>query len=153
MIIKGETFACETCIRGHRAAKCQHTGQFAPRLRYSSLLKLTVNFRPRTSAHPQQRQTRLAMRALPHAPAVALRAHAVQVRNGRAYESRAGDVLLLRGQAVHLRVAEYRQGSEVFGVPCDAVADPAEARGQCFCVSGCESDVLGGAAVEYGDGD
>ncbi|KEY71236.1 hypothetical protein S7711_02343 [Stachybotrys chartarum IBT 7711] len=27
MIINGEKFACDTCIRGHRAAQCQHTAK------------------------------------------------------------------------------------------------------------------------------
>lgn len=28
MITNGEKFACESCIRGHRVTKCQHTGEF-----------------------------------------------------------------------------------------------------------------------------
>lgn len=27
MIIDGEKFACETCIRGHRTTQCQHFGK------------------------------------------------------------------------------------------------------------------------------
>lgn len=28
MITNGEKYACESCIRGHRVAQCQHTGKF-----------------------------------------------------------------------------------------------------------------------------
>lgn len=27
MIVNGEKFACDACIRGHRVAQCQHTGE------------------------------------------------------------------------------------------------------------------------------
>ncbi|KAH7006812.1 hypothetical protein EDB80DRAFT_613215 [Ilyonectria destructans] len=51
MISNGERFACESCIRGHRVAQCQHIGEYLVCLTYA----VTANARTSQSDRPLQR--------------------------------------------------------------------------------------------------
>lgn len=38
MLIDGEKYACDACVRGHRVSNCQHTGKCATRLEINELV-------------------------------------------------------------------------------------------------------------------
>lgn len=84
MLIDGEKWACEACVRGHRVSNCQHAGELllphphGPRrgacgvAREGGLNYLEQRFtdsvaswdRPSSSAHQQERSPCVAMPAL-----------------------------------------------------------------------------------------
>lgn len=105
MIIDGEKYACEACVRGHRVSNCQHSGKRQtprpllpahhprPTDRLATTTSSTALFselyrhqltplssRPSSPTHQQKGPPRLPMRPLPLHAQVPRRSHQVRLR-------------------------------------------------------------------------
>ncbi|OYZ88541.1 MAG: hypothetical protein B7Y01_04630 [Xanthobacter sp. 17-67-6] len=84
MIINGETYACEACIRGHRTASCQHKG--ASPSSNTAIAQLTVANSQIVLCSSSRRRDGPFLSAITVAPCVSrgLRMSSVSVQRGPA---------------------------------------------------------------------
>ena len=71
MLIDGEKYACEACVRGHRVSTCQHSGKLSSSYSPTEGLagaRADSGLRPPTYTYQQERPSCLAMHTLQRSP-------------------------------------------------------------------------------------
>lgn len=79
MLIDGEKWACEACVRGHRVSSCHHSGM-STMISIALIPTLTEQYRPPFDPHQQERPPSLSMRPLSRPTQVSDNPRQVRVR-------------------------------------------------------------------------